>query len=126
MEPGARPPLARLLPLPRPLRSLAPASDSSVPPAGQRAELEATWHGAADPAAPQWGPESKFLACTLKDEVRLPEGKWRRLVDTGMHSPYDVVPLAEAPAVRAVYEMDANSAIVLAPAKCAKRSFRKL
>ncbi len=91
------------------------------------------WHGHS-PHAPNWNPDSRFVAYTLKDaqsqlyvafnahfesaHITLPpppaRKKWYKVIDTAATSPADFIETpATHPALRFTYDLPAYSAIVL-------------
>ncbi|MFO1061173.1 MAG: glycogen debranching protein GlgX [Dongiaceae bacterium] len=94
-------------------------------------EARKSWHGVV-PGRPDWGPGSHSLAfeAALPGEglrvylvlnayweplaFELPEGRWRRWIDTARPSPEDIVPWQAAPAVpEARYRVEPRSVVVL-------------
>lgn len=94
------------------------------------------WHGAQAPFHPNWGPENRFVALTLKDrengkdlylafnachhevDILLPPCKenhtWARIIDTALPSPQDFMdpPDPFSPS-KQIYKMEAHSALLL-------------
>ncbi|MDD5629699.1 MAG: glycogen debranching protein GlgX [Elusimicrobia bacterium] len=119
------------------LRFYAPRADLelSLSQFLERARIQ--WHG-VEPGRPDWSRESRSLAVSVQNregtlltylilnayweplEFKLPAGPdgsplaWRRIVDTSLPSPGDIVPREEAPALaRAVYLAQPRSVAVL-------------
>lgn len=93
---------------------------------------DVNWHGHL-PNQPDWSPESRFVAYTLKDQqstfyiafnahfksakIHLPEEphkKWHRVVDTSFPSPNDFIEFPEhEPPLKANYILPDHSALLL-------------